>query len=41
MDFEIPCDLRELLRRMDAFIEEQIRPLAQQDDNIRFLDHRR
>ena len=41
MNFEIPSDLRDLLRRMDAFIEERIRPLEEQDDNIRFFDHRR
>ena len=41
MDFEIPADLRDLLARIDAFIEDTIRPLEQQDDNVRFFDHRR
>ncbi|WP_404800893.1 acyl-CoA dehydrogenase family protein [Pseudoblastomonas flavescens] len=29
------------LAELDAFIEAEIRPLEQQDDNIRFFDHRR
>jgi alkylation response protein AidB-like acyl-CoA dehydrogenase len=41
MDFEIPEDIAELLKRLDDFIEEVIKPLEQQDDNIRFFDHRR
>src|SRR5690606_37033796 len=41
MDFEIPQDIRQLLDRLDAFIESTIKPLEQQDDNIRFFDHRR
>ena len=41
MDFEIPPDLQELLARLDQFIEDKIRPLEQQEDNIRFFDHRR
>ena len=41
MDFDIPSDIQELLGRLDAFIEDVIRPLEQQDDNIRFFDHRR
>jgi acyl-CoA dehydrogenase len=41
MDFEIPSDLQDLLDQMDAFIETRIKPLEQQDDNIRFFDHRR
>ena len=41
MDFEIPAKISELLARIDAFIESEIEPLEQQDDNIRFFDHRR
>jgi alkylation response protein AidB-like acyl-CoA dehydrogenase len=41
MDFEIPQDIKALLDRLDAFIEDTIKPLEQQDDNIRYFDHRR
>ncbi len=41
MDFEIPKELQELLDRLDRFIAEVIEPLEQQDDNVRFFDHRR
>jgi acyl-CoA dehydrogenase len=41
MDFEIPKDLQEYLDELDEFIELEIKPLEQQDDNIRFFDHRR
>ena len=41
MDFEIPEELSALLERLDDFIETVIKPLEQQDDNIRFFDHRR
>ncbi|MDZ7671028.1 MAG: acyl-CoA dehydrogenase family protein [Gammaproteobacteria bacterium] len=41
MDFEIPQDIQELLGQLDQFIEDVIKPLEQQDDNIRFFDHRR
>ncbi len=41
MDFEIPSGLAAYLTELDEFIELQIRPLEQQDDNIRFFDHRR
>ncbi len=41
MDFTIPDDIRELLGQIDQFIEDEIRPLEQQDDNMRFFDHRR
>jgi len=41
MDFDIPADLVAYLAELDAFIEAEIRPLEQQDDNIRFFDHRR
>jgi alkylation response protein AidB-like acyl-CoA dehydrogenase len=41
MDFEIPEELASYLDELDEFIEREIRPLEQQDDNIRFFDHRR
>jgi alkylation response protein AidB-like acyl-CoA dehydrogenase len=41
MDFEIPAELATYLDELDAFIEREIVPLEQQDDNIRFFDHRR
>ena len=41
MDFEIPQKLANYLNELDAFIEREIRPLQEQDDNTRFFDHRR
>jgi alkylation response protein AidB-like acyl-CoA dehydrogenase len=41
VDFDIPDDLQQTLDQIDAFIEAEIKPLEQQDDNIRFFDHRR
>jgi acyl-CoA dehydrogenase len=41
VDFEIPKDLEDFLGAVDDFIEREIKPLEQQDDNIRFFDHRR
>jgi len=41
MDFEIPADIQQTLDALDDFIEREIRPLEQDDDNIRFFDHRR
>src|SRR6185436_10039852 len=41
MDFDIPQDIQQLLKDLDEFIEAEIKPLEQQDDNIRFFDHRR
>ena len=41
MDFEIPEDIQHKLAELDAFIEREIAPLEQQDDNVRFFDHRR
>jgi acyl-CoA dehydrogenase len=41
VDFEIPNDLADYLETLDAFIEREIKPLEEQDDNIRFFDHRR
>ena len=39
MDFEIPADITELLKRIDAFIEAEIKPLER--ENMQFFDHRR
>ncbi len=41
MDFEIPEEIRRKLDELDDFIEREIAPLEQQDDNVRFFDHRR
>ena len=41
MDFDLPADLVAYLAELDAFIEAEIKPLEQADDNVRFLDHRR
>jgi alkylation response protein AidB-like acyl-CoA dehydrogenase len=41
MDFEIPKEVADYLKELDDFIEKEIKPLEQQDDNIRFFDHRR
>jgi alkylation response protein AidB-like acyl-CoA dehydrogenase len=41
MDFEIPRELQDYLEELDDFIEREIKPLEEQDDNIRFFDHRR
>lgn len=41
MDFDLPAELTAYLADLDAFIDAEIRPLEQADDNIRFFDHRR
>ncbi|MDM7928640.1 acyl-CoA dehydrogenase family protein [Blastomonas fulva] len=41
MDFALPAELTAYLAELDTFIEAEIRPLEQADDNIRFFDHRR
>jgi len=41
MNFDIPGDIAAFLEELDAFIDSTIKPLEQQDDNIRFFDHRR
>jgi acyl-CoA dehydrogenase len=41
VDFELPVDLTQRLAALDKFIEREIKPLQEQDDNIRFFDHRR
>ena len=41
MDFSLPADLVAYLGELDRFIEREIKPLEEADDNIRFFDHRR
>ncbi|MEY2968040.1 MAG: hypothetical protein RIQ64_667, partial [Actinomycetota bacterium] len=41
MEFAIPKEIQSTLDDLDAFIEREIKPLEQQDDNMRFFDHRR
>ncbi|MES2482290.1 MAG: acyl-CoA dehydrogenase family protein [Pseudomonadota bacterium] len=41
MDFNLPEEITAKLAELDAFIEKEIKPLQQQDDNNRFFDHRR
>jgi len=41
MDFDLPPDLVAYLAELDAFIEAEIKPIENRDDNIRFFDHRR
>src|SRR5690606_10611792 len=41
MEFELPDILKQFLQKLDTFIAEEIKPLEQQADNVRFFDHRR
>ena len=41
MDFDIPKDIADYLVVLDEFIEKEIKPLQNENDNIRFFDHRR
>jgi acyl-CoA dehydrogenase len=41
MNFDIPRHLLDYLEELDRFIEAEITPLQQRDDNMRFFDHRR
>jgi len=41
VDFDLPPDLVAYLAELDDFIDREIRPLEQADDNVRFFDHRR
>ena len=41
MDFTLPVDLIAYLDELDQFIESEIVPLQNCDDNMRFFDHRR
>lgn len=39
--FQIPQEIEDYLGDLDQFIAREIKPLEEQDDNIRFFDHRR
>ena len=41
MNFDIPQEMQAYLDELDQFIEDEIKPLEQENDNIRFFDHRR
>ena len=41
MDFALPADLVAYLAELDGFIDTEIKPIENRDDNIRFFDHRR
>lgn len=41
MNFDIPQEMQAYLAELDQFIEDEIKPLEQENDNIRFFDHRR
>ncbi len=41
MNFDIPEDIAEFLDELDAFTASHIKPLEEENDNIRFFDHRR
>ncbi|MGI9645335.1 MAG: acyl-CoA dehydrogenase family protein [Ilumatobacteraceae bacterium] len=41
MNFDIPAELSSYLAELDDFIRREIIPLQEQDDNVRFFDHRR
>ena len=41
MLYQIPDDITAYLAELDAFIEREIKPIENRDDNIRFFDHRR
>lgn len=41
MNFDIPKELQDYLKELDDFIEREIKPLENENDNIRFFDHRR
>jgi alkylation response protein AidB-like acyl-CoA dehydrogenase len=41
VNFDIPPELVAYLVELDEFIEREIKPLEEADDNIRFFDHRR
>ena len=41
MDFNLPQELIDYLAELDTFIENEIKPLENRDDNIFFFDLRR
>lgn len=41
MNFDIDKDMQDYLQELDNFIENEIKPIEEENDNIRFFDHRR
>ena len=41
MNFDIPPEIASYLDELDEFIEREVKPIEQENDNIRFFDHRR
>ena len=41
MDFDLPPELIAYLAELDRFIETEIKPLENENDNIKYFDHRR
>jgi acyl-CoA dehydrogenase len=41
MDFAIPEEIERRIAALDEFIDSEVRPLEEEDDNVRFFDHRR
>jgi acyl-CoA dehydrogenase len=41
MDFTIPAEIEARITELDHFIATEVRPLEEEDDNVRFFDHRR
>jgi alkylation response protein AidB-like acyl-CoA dehydrogenase len=41
MNFQLPPDLVQYLSDLDAFVDREIKPLQNENDNNRFFDHRR
>lgn len=41
MDFDLPPELIAYLAELDRFIEAEIKPLENENDNIKYFDHRR
>ena len=41
MNFDLPQNVTDYIAELDRFIEAEIKPLEEADDNIRFFDHRR
>ncbi len=41
MSFEVPEEIETYLSQLDRFIDQEIKPMEEEGDNIRFFDHRR
>ena len=39
--FEVPKEITDYLDVLDKFIDDEIKPIEERDDNVRFFDHRR